>query len=92
MGMVQNIFQPMLTMLRVAMITTREPQEEMILSRLSARKIHWGLRTLHSSAIRLCNKTEPSLDTLSQKGFLRDLQRKTTLEYSVTEVYLLIIF
>ena len=40
MGMVQNIFQPMLTMLRVAMITTREPQEEMILSRLSARKIH----------------------------------------------------
>ena len=31
-------------------------------------------------------------DTLSQKRFLRDLQRKTTLEYSVTEVYLLIIF
>ena len=36
-----------------------------------------GLRTFHSSATRLWNKTEPSLrDTLSQKRFLRDLQRK----------------
>ena len=30
-------------------------------------------------------------DTRSQKRFLRDLQRKTTLENSVTEIYLLII-
>lgn len=46
-----------------------------------------GLRTLfHSSATRLGNKTEPSLgDTLSQKRFLRDLQRKIALENSVTE-------
>ena len=42
MAVVQKIFRPMLTMSsvsRVAMITTREPQEEMILSRVSARKI-----------------------------------------------------
>ena len=39
MGVVQNIFQPMLTMSRVAVVTTREPQEEMTLLRLSARKI-----------------------------------------------------
>ena len=38
MAVVQNIFPPMLTMSRVAMITTREPQEEIILSRLSAKK------------------------------------------------------
>ena len=76
MAVVQNIFPPMLTMSRVAMITTREPQEEIILSPLSAKKIS-GLRTFHSSATRLWNKTEPSLrDTLSQKRFLRDLQRK----------------
>ena len=69
MAVVQNIFPPMLTMSRVAMITTREPQEEIILSRLSAKKIQAG--TFHSSATRLWNKTEPSLrDTLSQKRFL----------------------
>ena len=62
MGVVQNIFQPMLTMSRVAMVTTREPQEEMILSRQSARK-NSGLRTFHSSATLLWNKTEPSLET-----------------------------
>ena len=39
MYVVQNIFQSMLPMSRVAMITTREPQEEMIFSRLSARNI-----------------------------------------------------
>ena len=61
-GVVQNIFQLMLTMSRVAMITTREPQEEMILSCLSVRK-NSGLRTFHSSATRLWNKTEPSLET-----------------------------
>ena len=69
MAVVQNIFPPMLTMSRVAMITTREPQEEIILSRLSAKKIQAG--TFHSSATRLWNKTEPSLrDMLSQKRFL----------------------
>ena len=45
-----------------------------------------GLRTFHSSPNRLWNKTEQSLrDTLSQKRFLRDLQRKITLKDSVTE-------
>ena len=39
MAVVQNIFPAMLTMSRVAMITTREPQEEIILPRLSAKKI-----------------------------------------------------
>ena len=39
MAVVQNIFPPILTMSRVAMITTREPQEEIILSPLSAKKI-----------------------------------------------------
>ena len=39
MCVVQNIFQPMLTMSRVAMVTTREPREQMTSSRLSARKI-----------------------------------------------------
>ena len=38
MAVVQNMFSPMLTMSRLAMITTREPQEEMIISCLSARK------------------------------------------------------
>ena len=46
-GPLQNIFQPMLTMSRVVMITTREPQEEMTLSPLSARK-NSGLQC-HSS-------------------------------------------
>lgn len=38
MCVLQNIFKPMLRMSRVAIITTQEPQEE-ILSRLSPRKI-----------------------------------------------------
>ena len=65
-GMVKNVFQHMLTISRVAMITTREPQEEMILSRLSARK-NSGLRTFHSSATRLWHKTEPFLGTFKGK-------------------------
>ena len=57
----------------------------MILSRVSARKIPTS-GPFHSSATRLWNGTEPSLrDTCSQKCFLSDLQRKLTLENSVTE-------
>ena len=46
MAVVQNIYPPMLTMSRVAMITTREPQEEIILSRLSAKKIQASERSI----------------------------------------------
>ena len=62
------IFPIMLTMSRMAMITTREPQEEYLIT--PKGKKHSGLRTFHSSATCLWNKTEPSLrDTLSQKRF-----------------------
>ena len=47
-----------------------------------------GLRTFHTSVTRLWNGTESSLrNTLSQKGFLKDLQRKMMLENSITEHY-----
>lgn len=39
MGVAQNIFQPMLTMSRVVMITTGESQKEMSLSSLSVKII-----------------------------------------------------
>ena len=45
-----------------------------------------GLRTFHSSATRLWNEAESSLrNTLSQKCFLKDLQRKMMLVNSITE-------
>ena len=59
------------------MDTIEEPQEEMILSRLNAKRQNIGLRTFHSSATRLWDETELSLiDISSQTRFLRDLQRK----------------
>jgi len=65
------------------MITTQEPQEEMIVSQC---KKNSDLRTFHSSATLLWSKPEPSLtDTLSQKRFLRYLQWKIILENSLTE-------
>ena len=65
------IFPITLTMSRMAMITTQEPQEEYLI--MHKCKKHSGLRTFHSSATCLWNKTEPSLrDTLPQKGFLGD--------------------
>ena len=72
------------------MITTREPQEEMTLSRLSARKIQASEHPFQCHSSEQQNWTIPR-DTLSQKRFLRDIQRKTTLENSVTEIYLVII-
>ena len=85
MAVVPNTFPPMLTMSRVGMITTQEPQKEMILLRPSPRKIS-GLRTFHSSATCLWNETELSLrNMLTQKRFLKDLQRKMMLENFITE-------
>ena len=47
---------------------------------------HSGLRTFHSSATRLWNETELSFrDIVSQKRFLRDLQRKMILKNSAAE-------
>ena len=59
-------------MSRVAMITTRQPQEEMILSRLSARKIQASER-YDSIPVPLVygTKQNHSTDTLSQKRFFR---------------------
>ena len=76
MAVVQNIFPHMLTMLRVAMITTRKPQEEVILSRLCARKLQ---ASEHSIPVPLdCGTKRNHLlrDKRSKKRFLRDLQRK----------------
>ena len=54
---------------------TRTPRRNYLIT--PKCKKNSGPRAFHSSATRLWNKTEPSLrDTLSQKRFLRDLQRK----------------
>ena len=60
------------------MITTREPQEEMILSRLSARKIQ---ASEHSIPVPLVCGTK--LNHLLKTRF--HLQRKITLENLITE-------
>ena len=52
----------------------------------SWRDLRWNrflsfYNTFHSSATRLCYRIEPSIkDTLSQKRFLMEIQRKMTLE------------
>ena len=57
MAVARNIFPLMLTMARVAMIITREPQEEMIVSRVSARKIQ---ASKHSFPVPLVCGTKPN--------------------------------
>ena len=54
----------------MAMITTQEPQEEYLIT--PKCKKHSGLKTFHSSATCLWNKTEPSLrDTFHIKALFR---------------------
>ena len=67
MAVAQNIFPLMLTVSRVAMIITREPQEEMIVSRLSARKIQVSE---HSFPVPLVCGTKPNhlLETRFHRG------------------------